>query len=375
MFDARAAAEEPSLFRGQELSSSEPRLGCAVFTCGVRNYVVTEVVSAACFRGELGPVRQAVSDGLACLAFAEARDYELEDSVLQSASERYRQTRGLGTAKATERWFDDRGISFDGFADYLERFLLRARFSEQLEQIRREYAPPQAEIDPLVLTEVVLSESFDELVLRLAWRVSAKADLNGGVLPHRDATEEARRAFFERKGTSAENVDDWCARHQCGTDWFDELVRLETLFKQECGKVVTPGSCRAEMQARRSALLRIEAHAARFSDEDIAREVLMCVIEDGTDFAEACAMARAPASLSTAFLESLPEELQLRFFSASPGDVFRVSENETSHWLYCLSRKIEPDLEDETIRRLLERGIVTRYFGGLVDKYIQGLAR
>ncbi len=346
----------------------------AVFACGARHYAVKEAFSAADFRGDLGPAKQAIWDGLACLAFAEAQDFELEDSVLQSASEQYRQNRGLSTAEATEQWFEERGLSFDDFADYLERFLLRAHFAGQIEQIREEYAPPQAEIEPLVLPELVLSGSLYELVLRLAWRVASEASSDGDPLPHADAADEVRRAFFDRNGTSPENVDDWCAQHRCETGWFDELVRLETLFKLECDTVLTPASCRAEMEARRSALLRVEVHAARFSDEDMAREVLMCIVEDGMSFADACAMARTPSSLSTAFIESLPEELQRRFLSASPGETFPVPENENMHWLYCLARKIEPDLEDQVISRLLERGIIVRHAGALVDEHIQGLA-
>jgi len=343
----------------------------AGFSCGDRDYTAQEVVAAAAFRSELTAVWLAIHDGLAATAYASENGYELDEDALQAASEQYRQDRGLLSAEDTQGWFAARGVSLDDFGDYLERRLWLARFADHIEPIRQDYPAPMETVAPLVWPELVLGGAFDELALWLARRVALEAAQDGAPAPSPEETEDERGRFLERAGIAPDQCEAWCEGNATSAERLEELLRLEAIYRRKRHELLTPDNFDREMQLRRLELLGIEVESAGFPSEDMAQEARLCLVEDGASLPDVSARAQSTAYHATVFLEGLPENLQTRFLSAAPGEVFPPIEDHGEYWVYRVCRKIEPDKENGEVRRRLEHALITRYFDELVDTHIQ----
>jgi len=343
----------------------------AGFRCSKRDYAAQEVVAAAAFRSEMTPIWLAVHDSLAATTYANENGYELDEGALQAASERYREERGLLSAEATQGWFAARGLSLDDFEDYLERRLWLGRFADQIEAIRQDYPAPMDTVAALVWPELVLGGAFDELALWLARRVALEAAEDGARAPSPEETEDERRRFFERAGIAPDQCAAWCEGNASSVERLDELLRIEALYRRKRHELLSPDNFDREMQSRRLELLGIEVESAGFPSEAMAQEARLCVVEDGASLPDVSARAQSTAYHATVFLEGLPEDLQTRFLSAAPGEVFPPIEDQGVYWVYRVCRKIEPDKDNGEVRRRLEHALITRYFDELVDTYIQ----
>lgn len=343
----------------------------AGFRCSQRDYTAQDILTAAAFRSEMTAVWLAIRDGLAATTYANENGYELDENAIQAASEQYRHERGLLSAEATQGWFEVRGVSLDDFGDYLERRLWLARFADHIDPIRRDYPAPMETVAPLVWPELVLGGGFDELALWLARRVALEVAQDGAPAPSPEETEDERGRFFERAGIAADQWGAWCEGNGCSPERLEELLRLEAIYRRKRHELLTPDNFDREMLLRRLELLGIEVESAGFPSEDMAQEARLCVVEDGASLPDVSARAQSTAYHATVFLEGLPEDLQARFLSAAPGEVFPPIEDQGAYWLYRVCRKIEPDTSNAEVRRRLEHALITRYFDELVDTHIE----
>src|SRR4051812_1064385 len=93
---------------------------CPVFAAGRRGVNVGDVIDAAFFCDELGPVCERLND----LVRAERRAAEgegVDEAILQVKSEQWRGERELITAEETEEWLLLRGLTLDDFSEYFFR--------------------------------------------------------------------------------------------------------------------------------------------------------------------------------------------------------------------------------------------------------------
>jgi hypothetical protein len=104
----------------------------ALFLAADRAFTVRQVLSAADFRGELAPVRQAAREGLACQRYGEDEAFETDLEDLNQAAEVYREDRDLTTAEDTEHWLAVHPHTVDDFSAWLERRAWRERFLPNL---------------------------------------------------------------------------------------------------------------------------------------------------------------------------------------------------------------------------------------------------
>lgn len=329
-----------------------------VFQCEDRRYGVREVLAAAAFRGELEPIRRFTRESLAALAAAEDQGHEVDDALLQQASEQYRQQRGLATAAATAAWLERYGLDLDDFVDFLERHIIHTQWNAHLDAAMASFAPTEEEVDALVMPETVFSGALTELAAWLARRVALPRD------DGEDTTEERVR-FLERAGLGDAGVPGWCARQECSEDWLEELLRLEVRYRRKRSDLLNPANFTRAMRERRQDLMCIEVEAVVFESENAAREAYLCIVEDGEPLDQVSARAHGKRRHATLFLEGLDDATQQKFLSAPPGHTFPPIPEGEDYVIHHVARKIEPDLKDEAIRQRLEHGLITRYFDEL----------
>ena len=140
---------------------------------------------------------------------------------------------------------------------------------------------------------------------------------------------------------------------------------MEAVYLRDSDALLTRDARAREISALRLPLTLFEVETIEFDSLDAAREALLCVRQDGMTMEEVAAEGRYPYRHMEILLEDVPEDLQQKFLSATPGAILEpITRGEAVHLCRILG-KAEPDVDDPTVKTRAEDRILDRYFGEL----------
>ena len=313
------------------------------FTCGGRAYTNDELLAAAERWGVLESIVPSLTSALVCRAYAEENAYGVDDDLVQQLSEEYRRARNLDSAAATQYWLEQREVSLDDFADYLERSIWASRFAGRLADNKGDFAPARSRVQDVLWSEFVFGGAYDACAAALARRV-ALARAENAAAPAAQIDREA---------------------------WREELNGLEMMHDRACARLLSRENLQPNLERRRLDLMQIKVHRLRLDREHAAKEAYLCLIDEGESFESLAEAIRAPYDVARWFLSDLPPSIQSKLLSAAPGQVLPPFEHEREYWIVRIDEKIEPSLDDDAVRQRLEGVVVSGYFDPLVEQHIE----
>jgi hypothetical protein len=339
--------------------------GRSLFTIGNRSYVWEDLVAAGCLWGDWATLEERVRDGLICLARLDDLDDDDEDGLseeeVDAAAAEFRYARDLVAADDLEAWLEQRGLTIDGWLDFIRRSLLLERWAEDLDEIREEYEADDDEVAETMVCEAVCSGVAGRLVERLAGRAAI----------HTRATEEA--------AASGDAVDDKAAASLAAAVPDDQLERflpdvaakarrervaavasLEVAWRRFAELVAPPDALRGLIASRRLDWVRIATASVVVTDEDVAREIALCVKEDGRPIEEVAEEAGLSADSNDMWLEDADETLRDALIGAQPGDVLGPLTWKEGHLVLTVGDKRLPSDDDPDVRARAEHALLAR---------------
>lgn len=345
----------------------------AVFEIEGEVFTFEDVVRTANYFGTLRQCREEVRTGVA--ADQRARRLGLEPSVtrLQSMSDAFRYEHDLITAEEAERWLERRGLTVEDFHEYILRQYWKAHGPENPPGGDGDDLPGAAEVDRLVLPELVMSGEFDGTAVRLSRRLAVARAQEPGNAPPAEAVECARARFLDRAMLTEEELPNWLERIGADRDWLDTMLRIDTAYRRQCAELLNDHARERMLHAQRLPLTRIDVEVLALKSEDAAREALLCVAQDGVAMADLARECGYPYRRVDLRLGDLDEELRRVFVSAAPGEVLEPMEDGGAHQLCRLIGKIEPDLSDEETRQRVDERILDSFFGDLTARHVRWL--
>ena len=102
-----------------------------------------------------------------------------------------------------------------------------------------------------------------------------------------------------------------------------------------------------------------------------AREARLCAVEDGVALAETATANGFACRQVEAFLDELPENWRASLLSARSGDIISPTSEDDCFPLLHVLRRREPSLEDETVRRRLNEGLVQQQLQELETRHVR----
>ncbi len=298
-----------------------------VFARGSREYTVREVIDAAHFRGEITPLWQEFLRRKEAAQRGEESDTELDDSVVDEAAIAFRYQYDLITAEETEAWLEARGLTLADFSEYFARIEWGKIYAGRNETPAIPFEDAGEEQRDLFVVDLILSGELDRMAERLAWRVAASED---------------------------ESLED-----------------LEVAYRSQCEKRLTKEARERELGAVRLPLTRFGVEMIELESHDAASEAFMCVRDDGMSMEEVAREGRYPFRRMELVLENIPDEMQQRFLSLTPGSLLEPTPREDGFVLTRLLQKNEPKLDDAEVRARVDQRILARYFADLSSGKIQ----
>jgi hypothetical protein len=337
-----------------------------VFACGTQEYTAGDAVDAAIFRGELEEKWQAFLRHVAAEERADELELELDESAISAAAEEFRYRHDLITAEETERWLSNRGLTFEDFSDYFARQYCVGAVDESFSSEQIAYTSAPQELRHLFVAELILSGALEEMTNKLMWRLAARC---AGKEPTPDAISAEKRKFLHRIAIEAAQLTSWLEEMGRDSQWLDEMLAIEAAYGAHCDTLLVPEARQRELMALRLRLTRFEIELIELESHDAAQEALFCVREDGMSLEEVATEGRYPYRRANLLLEDLPADAQQKYLSVSQGDLLEPMQHSDGFELSRVIKKVEPQLEDPTVKLRIDQRLLNQYFSDLTTKY------
>ena len=337
-----------------------------VCACGTHEYTARDAIDAAIFRGELEDKWQTFLGHIAAEDRADELELELDESAISAAAEEFRYHHDLITAEETENWLANRGLTFSDFSAYFVRQYCAGALDEGFSSEEIGYTSASQALRHLFLAELILSGQLDEMTVKLMRRLAARC---AGKEPTPEAIDAEKRKFLHRFGIEAAQMAGWLEKMYRDSQWLNEMLAMEAVHAAHCDTLLVPEARQRELMALQLRLTRFEVELIELESQDAAREALFCVREDGMSLEEVATEGRYPYRLANFLLEDLPEEVQQKYLSVSQGDLLEPMPRSDGFALCRIIKKVEPRLEDPTVKFRVDQRLLDHYFSDLTTKY------
>jgi hypothetical protein len=293
-------------------------------------------------------------------------ELELDESAISAAAEEFRYRHDLITAEETEKWLTNRGLTFEDFSDYFARQYCVGAVGQDLSPERIGYTSAAPELRDLFLAALIFSGALEEITTKLMWRLAARC---AGKEPTSEAIVTEKRKFLTRIAIEPALLTSWLEEMGRDSQWLDEMLAVEAAYEALCDAVLVPEARQRELMAVRLRLTRFEIERIELESHDAAREALFCVREDGMSMEEVATEGRYPYRRANFLLEDLPADAQQKYLSVSQGDLLEPMPHHDGFELCRIIKKLEPLLEDPTVKLRIDQRLLNQYFSDLTTKY------
>jgi hypothetical protein len=335
--------------------------GERIFTVAGTPYAWEDLVLAGCLWGDWAALEARARDGLACLARLDDLDEDDEDAPdedeVEAAAAEFRYARDLVAASDLEAWLERRGLDVDGWHDFVRRTLLRERWAEDLDGIRAEYAVDPEDVAAALDCEAVCSGLAANVAARLAARaaIHARAGAADGGVPAGEAEAIAAGVPEALLARALPDVPAAVRRERLRA-----LAELEATWRRFTAATASPEAVRALVASRRLDWMRVAAQMVVAPDEDVARELALCVRVDHRALAEVAGEAALAATASELWVEEVDETLRDALVGAQPGDVLGPLPIKDGHLVVVVGDKRLPADDDPAVRARAEQALLVR---------------
>jgi hypothetical protein len=328
-----------------------------IFTVGATSYDWQDVVLAGCLWGEWPVLEERVRMGLACLARLDDLDEDddggLDEEDIEDAAAEFRYARDLVAAADLEAWLDARGLDVDGWLDHIKRGLLLQRWAKDLDEIKATHPVDVEAIEAVIGAEAICSGVAGDLATRLAARAAVYVR----------AIEQGSGAVGEDEvGHLVSSVRDTARVHGltgasagAGHERLEHLARLEAVWRRFVSTEAPPRAIQAAIAARYLDWFRVSVQSVRVRDIDAAREVALCVRDDGRELDDIAAEAGLALEWADWWIEDVEASLRDRLVAARSGDLLGPLAVDGGFLLVSVLAKRSPSPDDPEVQARAER--------------------
>ena len=306
-------------------------LGQLVFSVGNEQYRWEDVILSARLRGDWADLEKELRDGLACLKRLDEEEEEIDPDELQSAANDFRYERDLVSAEEAEGWLNRWHLNAEEWMEYIQRHLLRQKWSDRLAEIRARFPVTKNEIQSNLQAEAVCSGHLARFARALAARAAAHAKaLEAGWVEHAEkSAEPARRVRI-----------------------------IEVNYQRFCDHVVDSRGLKGQVDSHRLDWIRFDCRYLLFSQEQLAREAALCACADGMPLDEIAANANIALQEEAICLDEIEPSLRDRFLSAEKGALIGPLAWDNAIGVFLIADKIIPTLADPEIKQRAEKALL-----------------
>lgn len=334
-----------------------------------QEFTARDAIESALFRGDLDPIWHSFRQRMAAEKQVDEKDIDLDEDAIDAAAEQFRYAHDLITAEETEQWLITRGLTLDDFGQYFARQVAAETLTDVTPETI-EYRTAPADARQLFMVDLILSDHLERMTGALAWRLAANAAAADSESDPKMIAAE-RESFLKRAGLTESDVPAWLSSLRRDPAWLEQMLRMEVEFRQRRDSLLTSQARQREMHMLRLPLTRFESEVIELESKDAAQEALFCVKHDGMSMEEVAMEGRYPYKLISFLQEDIPQELQQKFLSVSPGEVLDPISRGDGFELYRVTNKKEPHGDDPAVQERIDHLLLSRHFAELTGRHVE----
>ena len=355
--------------------SLEKSLNKSIFKVKQKDYTWRDVLGFAEFVGVLGPHWDSLSDGIAVCRFAEAKDYVVEPSHLQTEANNLRYRFNLITAEETEEWLHSRELSLSSLNDFLNRDILTTHFSDQLSEIRDQIKIDSQIVLESLWSELILNDGYPHVVTPLIWRLMVDEFKLGEAVTVDDELAVVKKEFCQRESIDIGDLPTYIKSRWLLKNSFSNYLILEARYRKFYTERVPVEMANLLLKSLHHQLVRISYESVSFKDFEHAKEAFLCVTEDGCTLDHIAAQADGDYTKSARFVDAIPEDLRRNLMSAAVEEALppRHGSEDEKFYIYRVLKKIEPQLDDPVVYSKVQQEYVKEILCPLGQAHVKWL--
>jgi hypothetical protein len=318
------------------------------FSVGGIDFLHLDVALAAMVFGEWARFERRLAEGLACMARAKAEGLPPPQATIEGAAIAFRYERDLVSGADISAWLDRAGVSTEEWMASITRGVLRQMWSDEIEDVLDRYGPSPRQLERAALAEGMCSGLFEEFEHSFGGKAAIAFESNEALFQSRT----------QMSASHAEGASRFARQH---AHWVEGLATADTLarlrlileihdlFNRASDAAANESSLLDVIEANRLDWVVIDSDTLSFSDENAAREALLCVTEDRLSLADVGGLSRHSIIRARGFLADLPAEYRHRLLAAELGQVIGPLMVDGHFHVTVITGRAGPTLADEHV--------------------------
>jgi len=332
-----------------------------VFRLGETSYYWEDVVLAAMAWEDWRLLRDTIRAGLACAKRMRDLAQWPSDEEIDSSMREFRYQNGLISAEDVEVWLKKWGLTTLDWMKYICMSVLRRKWAHNLTDIMKQFSVRDGEIDQHMKAEGICSGELLSWCRKLAIRVSlfekykkewTKYESDEGFQEKMKELLKGYRSNVKKSGQLSILTPKACREK------LEYLVKVDLCFQRFCERVFTEDAINEQIRFHNFDWIRIDCLRLSFPDEQMAKEALLCVKQDGEHFDELAARIQGQIHEDHFYLDCLDSTLHTHFLYAQKGELIGPITMEGNPTLFLLRDKAMPSLNDPHIKQRAQEKIL-----------------
>lgn len=347
--------------------------GRAIFTVGEREYQWDDVVLAALLWSEMSRLERTAREELAALSRLDEKGEEIPESEIDKAADDWRYGRDLLSADDMQAWLDERHLEADEWFDYFHRAIARKRLNAEIDDIANAYDASREDVDAVIYSEAVCSGSLAELAERLAGRAAVynRVVEESGTARPAPCSEADLRSELDRLPLSVKEEGLLGVGREAVLERAESIACVILCFEWFIDRIAAPAALEREIESHALEWTQVDCETVTFAAEEMAREVVLLVREDGVPLAQAAEMAKSSVGKMRYLLEDVKAPLKDRLVGALPGELIGPLPSDDGVILVSVAERAEPSATDPAIRERARDRIIRRTIQREIEKRVR----
>jgi hypothetical protein len=335
-------------------------LNMPAFNVGDNQYYWGDVVLAAVAWGDWSVLKEEVRKGLACAKRMRCMGESPTDEEMNLAIKKFQYEHKLITVDEAEEWLKQWGLNTVDWMKYICISILRKKWADQLPEIISGFPVTDQEIDLNLKAEAICSGQLFSVCQKLAARLSIyekpKAE---SIIGGSEVLKEDESKALSNKYNANLKKSGWIGfPFEACSKKLETLACADIYYQHFCSQAFTSDAINEQIRLHNFEWIGIDFLYVSFQDEQIAREAVLCVREDGEKFSDVAARLKNRIQKGHYYLDRVDSSLHTHFMHAKKGELIGPLDLAGKPTLFLVCDKVMPSEKDPYIKERAKKRIL-----------------
>ncbi|MGA1840084.1 MAG: hypothetical protein ACMUIU_05600 [bacterium] len=333
------------------------------FNMGSNQYYWGDVLLAAVAWGYWSNLKEDVRKGLACVKRMRCMAESPTNEEMNSAIKEFLNEHEFLSVDEAEKWLKQWDLKTIDLMKFICISILRKKWAEQLPEIISGFPVTDQEISLNLKAEAICSGRLFSVCQKMAGRLSIyekyeKQKKESVVDQSEILRERDLKALLNTYNANLRNSDWRGFSFEVCEKKLEILACSEIYYQHFCSQAFTSDAINEQIRLHNFDWIRIDFMSVSFQDEQIAREAILCVRDDGERLGDMAERLNSRIQKGHYYLDCIDSSLHTHFLHAQKNELVGPLDLAGRPTLFLISDKVMPSEKDPCIKEKAKKSIL-----------------